>query len=135
MARPGLKSEMQGEPFAKGVVGDWTAGAGHWKDEDATATQAGWRAMTKPDVVLVQVLYDKAYKGKYLQEVIVPPGVWGTGDSVWWWKNDAHEYETGASADKPPEVNQQDVKTEGTATEATRIALYNQAHEGVAWPA
>lgn len=133
MARPGLKAEIQGEPFAKVVVWYWTAGGGHWKEEDATITQAGWRAMTKTDVVLVQVLYNKQYKGKYLQEVLADD--WNTGEVCWWWKNDAHEYECGQDGDVPPEVNrQQDVKTQGAATLATIIDLYNQAHEGVAWP-
>lgn len=136
MARPGLKSEIQGEPFAKVVVWYWTSGSGHWKETDATITQAGWRGLTSTDVVLVQVLYNKqkVNQGKYFQEILVPGESWGTGDGRWWWKNDAHEYECGASGDVPQEVNPQDRKSGTSAIDqATRINLYNQAHEGVAW--
>lgn len=84
---------------------------------------AEWEQSSDHGVVLVQVLYDKTRKGKYLQELLA--------GHDYYWERDS-EYFGGSAKVMPTDVPEQSIKHGVWVRDPEFQRLYNEACEGVA---
>lgn len=87
------------------------------------ATPNAWAGLPWADVQIVQILYDRIYNGKYLQELLA------LGDYYWWHPETG--WACGRARELPADTESQHIKAGRLIDRQVFIAMYNEACEGV----
>jgi len=85
-------------------------------------TTDDWRACRSDGVVLVQLLYHKAHKGKHVQQVLA--------GHDYYWRHHGH-FHAGNATRMPDNVNEKDLKSGKFVADDVYHRMYNAACEGV----